>query len=280
MLTVTRIEELSTQIRQWRRQGQTIAFVPTMGNLHDGHLALVDAARRRADKVVASVFVNPSQFGEGEDYHSYPRTEREDAERLRAAHTDLLFLPAVNEIYPRQALVGVTVTGLSDNYCGRSRPGHFNGVATVVCKLFNIVLPDLAFFGEKDYQQLAIIRRMVADLNFPIEICGVPTVREQDGLAMSSRNGYLTAEQRRLAPFLYQLLCETRDAVRGGRSDFRALAEQQLRRLSDVGFVPDYFAVCRTCDLLEATAGDRDLVILAAATLGRARLIDNLSFTR
>lgn len=280
MQTVTQIDQLRAITRQWRQQEQSIALVPTMGNLHAGHIALVNTARRRAGKVVASVFVNPTQFGEGEDFEAYPRTEQEDVEKLQLARTDLLFLPAVAEIYPQPALVNVSVSGLSERYCGASRPGHFDGVATIVCKLFNMVQPDLAFFGQKDFQQLAIIRRMVADLNFPIQICAVPTVREADGLAMSSRNGYLTAEQRALAPRLYQTLCQVRDAILAGQTDYRKLADRHLMYLSAAGFQPDYLAVCRPSDLLEATAADRELVILLAARLGRARLIDNLSFTR
>lgn len=280
MQTVTRINELRERLAQWRRQGLCIAFVPTMGNLHAGHIALVDAARRQADKVVVSVFVNPTQFGVGEDYETYPRTEQQDAEKLQAAQVDLLFLPSVAEMYPQAGLVGVAVTGLSDRYCGASRPGHFDGVATVVCKLFNIVQPDLAFFGDKDFQQLAIIRRMVADLNLPVQIHGVPIVRESDGLAMSSRNAYLTPEQRLIAPRLYQLLCRIRDAILAGQADFRALIDETTSQLRQAGFEPDYLAISRVSDLQEADESDRELVILAAAKLGRTRLIDNICFSK
>lgn len=280
MQTVTRINELRERLAQWRRQGLCIAFVPTMGNLHAGHIALVDAARRQADKVVVSVFVNPTQFGVGEDYETYPRTEQQDAEKLQAAQVDLLFLPSVAEMYPQAGLVGVAVTGLSDRYCGASRPGHFDGVATVVCKLFNIVQPDLAFFGEKDFQQLAIIRRMVADLNLPVQIHGVPIVRESDGLAMSSRNAYLTPEQRLIAPRLYQLLCRIRDAILAGQADFRALIDETTSQLRQAGFEPDYLAISRGSDLQEADECDRELVILVAAKLGRTRLIDNICFSK
>lgn len=280
MQIVSTITELRSTLSLWRKQGSRIGFVPTMGNLHAGHIELVNNARRQTDKVVVSVFVNPTQFGEGEDYETYPRTEREDAEKLQAARTDLLFLPAVAEIYPENARVNVTVSELSERYCGASRPGHFNGVATIVCKLFNMVQPDVAFFGEKDYQQLIVIRQMVADLNFPIRIQGVPIVRERDGLAMSSRNVYLSPEQRLLAPRLYQILCRVRDAILAGQNDFPELAAQHMRELSAVGFRPEYLVVCRTSDLREAGSDDRDLVILAAVTLGRARLIDNLSFSR
>ncbi|WP_305909185.1 pantoate--beta-alanine ligase [Methylomarinum sp. Ch1-1] len=280
MHTVTRIAELRATLKQWRRQGLAVALVPTMGNLHAGHIALVNAARQRADKVVVSIFVNPTQFGAGEDYAAYPRTEQQDSDKLNRAQADLLFLPAVAEIYPEDAQVSVTVGGLADDYCGGSRPGHFNGVATVVCKLFNMVQPDLAFFGEKDFQQLAIIRRMVVDLNFPVQICAVPIVREPDGLAMSSRNGYLTAEERAIAPKLYQSLCRVRDAILAGQTDFHALTEQQMECLRVAGFLPDYLAVSRIEDLRQASEDDRNLVILAAAKLGRTRLIDNLCFSR
>ncbi len=280
MLSVTRIADLRKNIAQWRKQGQIIAFVPTMGHLHDGHIQLVSAARKQADKVVVSIFVNPTQFGEGEDYQSYPRTEQEDAEKLQAARVDVLFLPSVSEMYPHVAQVNVAVTGLSDAYCGASRPGHFNGVATVVCKLFNMVQPDLAFFGEKDFQQLAIIRQMADDLNMPVQICSVPIVREKDGLAMSSRNSYLTKEEREVAPRFYQALCQVRDDILDRRSDIQAIIEKQRQALRAEGFRPDYLAVCRASDLKEAGEDDRDLVVLSAVWLGTTRLIDNVRFFR
>lgn len=280
MQTITRISELRNQLRQWRQQGQSIAFAPTMGNLHEGHMALVRAARQRGDKVVVSIFVNPTQFGEGEDFEAYPRTELQDAEKLQAQHVDLLFLPAVEEMYPQPGLVSVIVKELSERYCGASRPGHFDGVATVVCKLFNMVQPDMAFFGEKDFQQLAVIRQLVADLNMPVEIVGVPIIRESDGLAMSSRNGYLTPEQRMVAPRLYQALYRLRDEILTGKGNFRALIAETISQLHQAGFEPDYVAVSRAGDLQEAGAEDRELVILAAAKLGGTRLIDNICFTR
>lgn len=280
MQVVTRISEIRPVIQQWKHQGHTVGFVPTMGNLHDGHLRLIHSARQTCDKVVASIFVNPTQFGAGEDFSSYPRTEHQDAEILQAAATDLLFLPAEHEMYPRQAFISISVTGLSELHCGRSRPGHFNGVVTVVGKLFNIIEPDSAFFGEKDFQQLVIIQQMIRDLNFPVQICSVPIVREPDGLAMSSRNGYLTPEQRKLAPRLYHSLCRMRNAISSGQSDFQALLDGQRRELQAAGFEPDYLAVCNAADLLEATANDHDLVILAAAWLGCTRLIDNIRFSR
>lgn len=259
MKTVTTIGDLRNIVNQWRRQGDSIAFVPTMGHLHAGHIKLVTTARQQADKVVVSIFVNPTQFGQGEDYSTYPRTEQRDAEKLQAVNADLLFLPSVEEMYPQTPLVNVTVTGISDLYCGQSRPGHFNGVANVVCKLFNIVQPDMAFFGEKDFQQLAVIRQMAADLNFSIQIHGVPIVREPDGLAMSSRNSYLTPQQRSIAPKLYQSICQVRDAVLAAQSDYPLIIEQQLESLQRVGFQPDYLVICRPGDLLEAT--DRKSVV-------------------
>ncbi len=192
MVIARTIQELRAVVNRWKRQGVSIALVPTMGNLHAGHMRLVDSARQQADKVVVSIFVNPIQFGEGEDYSSYPRTEENDLVKLQAATVDLVFLPEVSEMYPHKSQVSLAVHGVADLYCGQSRPGHFNGVATVVCKLFNLVRPDKAYFGEKDYQQLIVIRRMIKDLNFPIIIMGVPIVREADGLAMSSRNAYLS----------------------------------------------------------------------------------------
>ncbi len=280
MKTVKTIADLRHIVNQWRQQGSSIAFVPTMGHLHAGHIKLVSTARQQADKVVVSIFVNPTQFGQGEDYSTYPRTEQRDAEKLQAVNADLLFLPGVEEIYPQALLVNVTVTGISDLHCGQSRPGHFNGVASVVCKLFNIVQPDMAFFGEKDFQQLAVIRQMVADLNFSIQIHGVPIVREPDGLAMSSRNSYLTPQQRTVAPKLYQSICQVRDAVLAAQSDYSLIIKQQLESLQGVGFQPDYLVICRSGDLLEATEDDRNLVILVAAWLGNTRLIDNLCFSK
>ncbi len=277
MRQVDTIAELRRQLGVWRRDGARIALVPTMGNLHEGHLRLVDVGRARADRVVVSVFVNPFQFGPGEDYDRYPRTLEQDRARLTDRGADLLFAPAVAEIYPRPLAEStyVEVPGITETLCGASRPGHFRGVATVVAKLFNLVRPDVAVFGEKDYQQLQVIRRLTADLNFPVEIVGVPVVRESDGLAMSSRNGYLTPEERARAPALYRTLCEARDAIAAGETDFAALCRRQRERLCRAGFRPDYFEI-RRADLGEAAPGDRPLVILAAAWLGRTRLIDNL----
>jgi pantoate--beta-alanine ligase len=276
MQKVTTIAALRALVGDWRQNRQSIAFVPTMGNLHAGHIALVENARRHADRVVVSIFVNPAQFGPNEDFDSYPRTERQDQEKLITGGADLLFLPGIDEIYPRSAQTRISVSGLSDLYCGASRPGHFDGVALVVCKLLNMVQPDLLLMGEKDYQQLAIIRTLVTDLNIPVQVLGVATVRESDGLAMSSRNSYLSVAERETAPKLYQALCSIRDAIAAGNKDFRSLIERQAQSLSESGFVIDYFDVCRSSDLLPATADDKQLRILLAAKLGTTRLIDNI----
>ena len=276
MQIVESIEALREAVRQWRLAGNYIALVPTMGNLHQGHLTLVRAAQKKADRVVVSIFVNPAQFVEGDDFNAYPRTAEEDQVKLQNINTDLLFLPKVETIYPSGSNTSVTVRGLSDLYCGAVRVGHFSGVATIVCKLFNMVQPDIALFGEKDWQQLAVIRCMVKDLNMPVQIAGVATVREADGLAMSSRNGYLNNVERTVAANLYQSLCTARDLIMAGEKDYKLIEQQQLRFLQNVGFSPDYFSICRGSDLQPATTLDRELVILVAAKLGKARLIDNI----
>ncbi len=277
METIRSIADLRGQLAKWRRQGQTIALVPTMGNLHAGHLRLVEEAGKQADRVVVTIFVNPLQFAPGEDYERYPRTLEEDRAKLASRRVDLLFAPAVEEIYPRPLQRGtyVEVPEITSILCGAWRPGHFRGVTTVVAKLFNLVQPDVALFGEKDYQQLQVIRQMVADLNFPLRIESVPIVRERDGLALSSRNRYLSPRERALAPALYQSLCQARDAIAAGERDFSALARRQTGFLQRCGFQPEYFEILRP-DLSPASAGDRPLVILAAARLGQTRLIDNL----
>ncbi|QIK38983.1 pantoate--beta-alanine ligase [Caldichromatium japonicum] len=270
-------QDLRRQIAVWRNRGERIAFVPTMGNLHAGHLSLVATGRLHAERVVVSIFVNPMQFGPKEDLDAYPRTLEADRQVLAQVGCDLLFVPSVRTLYPRglAAQTRVEVPGLSDILCGASRPGHFVGVATVVCKLFNLVQPDVALFGEKDFQQLLIIRRMVEDLAIPIAIIGMPTIREADGLAMSSRNHYLTPEERARAPALYRVLNEVATALRSGQP----LAEAEgagLESLKAAGFRPDYLSVRCAEDLTPPGPGNRDLVILVAAYLGRARLIDNL----
>jgi len=281
MLINESISALHETVREWRSQDLSVAFVPTMGNLHAGHLHLVREAKQLADRVVVSIFVNPTQFSPGEDFDAYPRTPVEDAEKLRRVAADLLFVPSAADLYPAGlgATTFVEVPGLSDALCGRFRPGHFRGVATIVSKLFNLVQPNIALFGEKDYQQLVIIRRMVADLNFSVRIHAVPTVREPNGLAMSSRNAYLTAEQKELAATLYRCLCRAAEAICRGEKDFERIERQQIETLQTAGFRPDYFSVRRESDLAPAGQDDVHLVILVAAWLGKARLIDNVRLT-
>ena len=278
MITVKTVRELRAAVARARSEGKRIGLVPTMGNLHAGHVALVSKAAQRADFVVASIFVNPLQFGPNEDLAKYPRTLVADQEKLVAAGCQLLFHPDVEEMYPhgQEGQTRVSVPGVSEGLCGGSRPGHFEGVATVVTKLFNMVQPDLAIFGEKDFQQLAVIRKLVRDLNLPIQILGEPIVRAADGLALSSRNGYLSAEQRAVAPQLYRVLSELASALRSGRTDHAALLAEAAAQLSAAGFAPDYLEIRNPLTLRPATAADRQLVILAAARLGTTRLIDNL----
>ncbi len=278
---IDQISPLRERVASWRREGLGVGFVPTMGNLHEGHLALVREARRLADRVVVSIFVNPLQFGPTEDFAAYPRTLERDRWLLAEVGTHVLFTPTVEALYPRgqQQQTKVEVPGLSDILCGASRPGHFVGVATVVCKLFNMVQPDLALFGEKDFQQLLVIRLMTEDLSMPVAIQGLATVREEDGLAMSSRNGYLTAEERARAPALYQTLIRCRERLCAGMaiSEVETLAGLEI---AAAGFSPDYVSVRRPYDLGLPAPNEGELVVLAAARLGRARLIDNLRVSR
>jgi pantoate--beta-alanine ligase len=278
MKDVARPAELRAIVSAWRRAGERIAFVPTMGNLHAGHGSLVGRAAELADRVIVSIFVNPLQFGPNEDFAAYPRTPDEDRRVLESLDVDLLFAPEVADIYPRgqESTARVHVPVLEDILCGAFRPGHFMGVATVVTKLLNIVQPDVAVFGEKDYQQLLIIRRATLDLCMPIEIVGVPTTREPDGLAMSSRNRYLSAEQRAAAPAIYAQLERARAAIESGADDFAAIAQSGSEALQQAGFRPDYFEIRDAATLLEPTAQSRELVVLTAARIGRARLIDNV----
>ena len=278
METIETIANIRERVQAWKREGLRVGFVPTMGNLHSGHLALVDAVREHSDRSMASIFVNPTQFGPGEDYESYPRTLEADRALLEQKGTDLVFAPPVEEIYPDgEPLTWVNVDQLDQHLCGASRPGHFRGVATVVAKLFNIVQPDLAAFGEKDYQQLAIIRRMVRDLCMPVEILGVPTMREADGLAVSSRNGYLSERERSLAPELYQHVQQARDAALAGERNYAHLCQRMSRALEERGFTVDYFEVVNADTLAPAGPDDQQLVIAAAAWLGKPRLIDNIA---
>ena len=270
---------LRTAIAADRRAGKRIAFVPTMGNLHDGHIQLVYRAQQEADIVVVSIFVNPLQFGPTEDLDKYPRTLAADKEKLFAAGTTYLFTPTVDEMYPNgmESQVKVSVPGLSDTLCGSSRPGHFTGVATVVTKLFQIVQPDVAIFGEKDFQQLAIIRKLTSDLCMPISIVGEATARATDGLALSSRNGYLSSEERRVAPVLHDVLQECREAIACGFDSYTDLEQHALESLRSAGFKPDYVSVRDAYTLGPVTLDTEKLVILAAAYLGRTRLIDNVT---
>lgn len=275
---------MRARARAWRCAGERIALVPTMGDLHAGHLALVERARATADRVVVSIFVNPLQFGAGEDYSEYPRVPERDYERLAAHGVDAVFMPEVDALYPGgfERAVTVHVPDLEDILCGANRPGHFTGVATVVTKLFNTVEPDCAVFGEKDYQQLLLIRRLASDFAFAVEVQAVPTVREADGLALSSRNTYLDAHERRQAPLLYSVLQDVAAAVAAGAGDRTALLARAHQRLEDAGFAPDYVELRRAEDLQPPRADDgpAGLRVLAAARIGRARLIDNLPVTR
>jgi pantoate--beta-alanine ligase len=270
--------ELRDRVRMWRMQNSRVAFVPTMGNLHAGHLRLVRHARALADYVVVSIFVNPMQFGANEDYESYPLTYDLDKEALMEEDADLLFAPNVSEMYPQGIgqTTQVVVPGLNAILEGKHRPSHFNGVTTVVAKLFNMVQPDIAVFGEKDFQQLLIVRHMVTDLCLPVDIEAVETVREADGLAMSSRNHYLQPVERSIAPQLYQTLLDVKYIVQGGEDDLAGVEQTGLQQLAKAGFEPQYVSIRRAPDLLPPEAGDHDLVVLAAAVLGTTRLIDNV----
>lgn len=277
MLIIETPPMLRREVRRWRREGKRIALVPTMGNLHDGHLTLVDEARERADIVVVSIFVNPMQFDRADDLARYPRTLQEDCEKLNRHGVDVVFAPAPADIYPggTENQTFVEVPGLSSLLEGASRPGHFRGVATIVSKLFNLVQPDIACFGEKDFQQLAIIRKMVADMAYDIEIIGVPTVRAQDGLALSSRNGYLKAEERQVASGLNVVMNSMAARLATGERHIEEIIEAGEAALREKGFQPDGLAICDADTLHPLTVDSRRAVILMAAWLGKARLIDN-----
>ncbi len=278
MQTTGTREELRERLAEWRSAGNRVALVPTMGNLHDGHLSLVKVAREQADRVVVSVFVNPSQFEPGSDYAQYPRTLDLDKRRLKRARADLLFAPDVGTVYPfgMEAATRVTVPKLSDELCGAFRPGHFDGVTSVVARLFGLVLPDVAVFGEKDYQQQLLIRRMVEDLHWTIRIVTAPTVRENDGLAWSSRNQYLTEAERKTAPALYRTLQQVALALESGDRGYAELERGAMAALKDAGFEPEYVSIRRAENLDPPHRDTDDLVVLAAARLGKARLIDNV----
>ncbi|MBL4631004.1 MAG: pantoate--beta-alanine ligase [Paraglaciecola sp.] len=281
MQIITDILDLREIRRTWQSSAKVIAFVPTMGNLHQGHLNLVREAKKNADIVVVSIFVNPMQFGPDEDLDAYPRTLENDKSLLENLGVDVLFMPQVSDIYARglEQQTFVEVPGLSYMICGASRPGHFRGVATIVCKLFNMVQPNLAFFGEKDFQQLQVIKAMVTDLSMNLKVFGVATTRESDGLAMSSRNQYLKEEERKLAPTLYKKMHELVDEIYAGRRDYSKLLQGYKLQLSELGFNPDYLEIRNIESLLQPGHEDQQLVLLAAAFLGKTRLIDNLKIS-
>jgi pantoate--beta-alanine ligase len=281
MELVSTLDEMRELHEGWRHHDEHVALVATMGNLHAGHLSLVDLARQHAERVVVTVFVNPTQFGEGEDFEDYPRTLKRDTQRLRKLDADILFTPDVDAVYPfgidRATLV--SVPGLTRNFCGASRPGHFDGVTTVVARLFALVQPDVAVFGQKDYQQQLVIRHMTADLSLPIRIITAPTVRDPDGLAMSSRNQYLSDAERAIAPQLYGALETIGAELQDGKRNFEDLENDARNTLQAAGFVPDYVAIRRAENLEPPDRDCDEIVVLAAAHLGKARLIDNIVVT-
>lgn len=281
MLVVHSKQELAEHIAEWRHNDEHVALVPTMGSLHAGHLALVELAREHAERVVVSIFVNPTQFAEGEDFDEYPRTLDRDKLRLKTTAADLIFAPEVKTVYPFgiENATTVSVPGLTENFCGASRPGHFHGVTTVVARLFALVQPDVAIFGQKDYQQQLVIRRMVEDMNLPVSIITSETIREDDGLALSSRNAYLDDEQRATAPALYAELSAVGQELQNGRRNFSELESVAQQHLVDSGFEVEYFAIRRALNLEIPDRDCDDLVVIAAARLGAARLIDNIVVT-
>lgn len=278
MQSITEIKSLRSQIKAWRQAGLSVALVPTMGNLHRGHFSLVEKAKTLADKVVVSIFVNPMQFGANEDLDNYPRTLNEDKQGLAELETDIVFTPSVETIYPNGlgAQSFVDVPDISLGYCGGSRPGHFRGVATIVTKLFNLVQPDYACFGEKDFQQLQVIKTMTRDLSIPVEVIGVPTMREVSGLAMSSRNGYLSEAQKTTATVLFKTLNTCAEQLKSGEKDLVKLESLAKQSLEQAGLKPDYFEIAQRDTLKTATLKDTKFVILAAAYFGNVRLIDNI----
>jgi pantoate--beta-alanine ligase len=281
MLVVHSKQELEEHLAEWRREGDHIALVPTMGNLHTGHLSLVQLAREHAERVVVSIFVNPTQFGENEDFDQYPRTLERDTRRLKTAAADLIFAPDVETMYPfgLKDATTISVPRITENFCGASRPGHFDGVTSVVARLFALVQPDLAVFGQKDYQQQLVIRHMSLDLNLPVAIITGATVREEDGLAMSSRNQYLSEEERSKAPVLFEVLSAVGNDLQNGRRDFESLESESAAKLTEAGFGVDYFSIRRAQNLEIPDRDCDELVVLAAAHLGDARLIDNTVIT-
>jgi len=281
VLVLNTKQEIAEQVSEWRHHDEHIALVPTMGNLHAGHLALVELAREHAERVVVSVFVNPTQFGEGEDFEDYPRTLERDKRHLKKTPADLIFAPSIETVYPfgLEMATKVSVPGLTQNFCGAARPGHFDGVTTVVARLFAMVQPDVAVFGQKDYQQQLVLRHMAADMSLPISIITGNTVRDDDGLALSSRNSYLSEEERAKAPLLYAALASVSSELQNGRRNFEELEVSAIARLSDSGFDVDYFFIRRAQNLEVPDRDCDDLVVLVAAKLGSTRLIDNVVVT-
>jgi len=272
------VSELRQYIQHWKDHQQSIAFIPTMGNLHQGHLSLIEKGQSLCDKSICSIFVNPMQFGPNEDFNHYPRTLAQDIELLESVDCDLVYLPTASELYP-QGLEGISqiiVTDLTDSFEGAHRPGHFTGVATIVAKLFNIVRPDISVFGKKDYQQYCVIKKMTQDLNLDVEIIGQETSREPSGLATSSRNRYLNEEQKSRAALIYQTLQEASDKIVRGEKDFASVEKQATDKLNQAGFDTDYFNVCNAGTLKPATTEDKKLVILVTTRLGDTRLLDNI----
>ncbi|NQV85535.1 MAG: pantoate--beta-alanine ligase [Woeseiaceae bacterium] len=281
MILANTRQELHEQLADWRQNGDRIALVPTMGNLHSGHMSLVNLAREQAERVVVSIFVNPTQFGEDEDYEQYPRTLERDTRRLKKPAADLIFVPDVETVYPFgvKDATTISVPRITENFCGASRPGHFNGVTSVVARLFALVQPDVAIFGQKDYQQQLVIRHMSRDLNLPIKIITGETIREKDGLAMSSRNQYLSEDDRVKAATLFKVLSEAGAELQSGQRNFEELEAKSVAKLSDASFAVDYFSIRRALNLEMPDRDCDELVVLAAASLGHARLIDNIVIT-
>ena len=283
MKTFHSISELGNHLKASRMKGLQIALVPTMGNLHEGHLQLIDIAKQHADVVVCSIFVNPTQFGENEDFGAYPRTLEMDSQLLENRNCDILFAPSLEQVYPKGAskkqMTEVLVPGLSNILCGEFRPGHFSGVATVVSKLFNMVQPDVAIFGEKDFQQLAVIRTFAEDLNFPVKIISAPIARAENGLALSSRNNYLSEQEKQQASLIFKLLSQNVQKIKSGERNYRELQQQTMQVLKENNFRPDYFEIRNSLNLNPANTNDKNLVILCAAFLNRTRLIDNIAFS-
>ena len=281
MLVVHSKQELDEHLADWRQHGDHIALVPTMGNLHAGHVSLVELAKEHAERVVVSIFVNPTQFGEEEDFDEYPRTLERDVRRLKTSAADLIFAPDVDTMYPfgLKDATTVSVPRITENFCGASRPGHFDGVTSVVARLFGLVQPDAAVFGQKDYQQQLVIRHMSQDLNLPIAIITGETIRDDDGLAMSSRNQYLSDDERKIAPKFFEVLSAVGTELQNGRRNFEELEEKSIAKLTDAGFAVDYFSVRRAQNLEVPDRDCDELVVLAAVHLGAARLIDNAVIT-